>query len=104
MAWVVLVISGLFETVWAVALAESKGFTRPIPVAIWAVGMVVSMAGLAYALRELPVGTGYVIWVGIGAVGTAAYGMVALGEPVTALRLVCLTLIVGGAVGLKLLH
>jgi quaternary ammonium compound-resistance protein SugE len=104
MAWVVLVISGLFETVWAVALAESKGFTRPIPVAIWAVGMVVSMAGLAYALRELPVGTGYVIWVGIGAVGTAVYGMVALGEPVTALRLVCLTLIVGGAVGLKLLH
>lgn len=104
MAWGVLVISGLFETVWAVALAESKGFTRPIPVAIWAVGMVVSMAGLAYALRELPVGTGYVIWVGIGAVGTAAYGMVALGEPVTALRLVCLTLIVAGAVGLKLLH
>jgi quaternary ammonium compound-resistance protein SugE len=104
MAWGVLVISGLFETVWAVALAESKGFTRPIPVAIWAVGMVVSMAGLAYALRELPVGTGYVVWVGIGAVGTAAYGMVALGEPVTALRLVCLTLIVGGAVGLKLLH
>ncbi|SFL30645.1 DMT family transporter [Geodermatophilus ruber] len=104
MAWVVLVISGLFETVWAVALAESKGFTRPIPVTIWAVGMVVSMAGLAYALRELPVGTGYVIWVGIGAVGTAAYGMVVLGEPVTALRLLCLTLIVGGVVGLKLLH
>jgi quaternary ammonium compound-resistance protein SugE len=104
MAWVVLVISGLFETVWAVALAESKGLTRPIPVAIWAVGMVVSMAGLAYALRELPVGTGYAIWVGIGAVGTAVYGMVALGEPVTALRGVCLTLIVGGAVGLKLLH
>jgi quaternary ammonium compound-resistance protein SugE len=104
MAWLVLVISGLFETVWAVALAESKGFTRPIPVAIWAVGMVVSMAGLAYALRELPVGTGYVIWVGIGAVGTAAYGMVALGEPVTVLRLLCLTLVVGGVVGLKLVH
>src|SRR4029453_4233574 len=104
MAWGVLVISGLFETVWDVALAESKGFTRPTPVAVGPVGMVVSMAGLAYALRELPVGTGYVIWVGIGAVGTAAYGMVALGEPVTALRLVCLTLIIAGAVGLKLLH
>jgi quaternary ammonium compound-resistance protein SugE len=104
MAWVALVISGLFETVWAAALAESKGFSRPIPVAIWAVGMVVSMAGLAYALREIPVGTGYTVWVGIGAVGTAIYGMVALSEPVTALRLLCLTLIVSGAVGLKLLH
>src|SRR4029450_6654697 len=104
MAWGLLVISGLFETVWAVALAESKGFTRPIPVAIWAVGMVVSMAGLASALRELPVGTGYVVWVGIGAVGTAAYGMVALGEPASVAKLLCLVAVVGGVVGLKLLH
>jgi quaternary ammonium compound-resistance protein SugE len=73
-------------------------------VLIWALGMVASMSGLACALREIPVGTGYAVWVGIGAVGTAAYGMVALSEPVSALRLLCLTFIVGGVVGLKLLH
>jgi quaternary ammonium compound-resistance protein SugE len=104
MAWVALVVSGLFETVWAAALAESRGFTRPVPVVVFALGLVASIVGLSYALRELPVGTGYAIWVGIGAVGTAIYGMAALDEPVSALRLFCLTLIVGGVVGLKLLH
>jgi quaternary ammonium compound-resistance protein SugE len=103
MAWVALIVSGLFETVWAAALAESKGFTRPGPVVVFVLGLIASIVGLSYALRELPVGTGYTIWVGIGAVGTGIYGMVALGEPVTALRLLCLTLIVGGVVGLKLL-
>jgi quaternary ammonium compound-resistance protein SugE len=104
MAWVALVVSGVFETVWAAALAESRGFSRPVPMVIFVLGLVASMAGLTYALRELPVGTGYAIWVGIGAVGTAGYGMAVLGEPVTALRLLCLMLIVGGVVGLKLLH
>jgi quaternary ammonium compound-resistance protein SugE len=103
MAWVALIVSGLFETVWAAALAESKGFTRPGPVVLFVLGLIASIVGLSYALRELPVGTGYTIWVGIGAVGTGIYGMVALGEPVTALRLLCLSLIVGGVVGLKLL-
>jgi quaternary ammonium compound-resistance protein SugE len=103
MAWVALIVSGLFETVWAAALAESKGFTRPGPVVVFVLGLIASIVGLSYALRELPVGTGYTIWVGIGAVGTGIYGMVALGEPVTALRLLCLSLIVGGVVGLKLL-
>jgi quaternary ammonium compound-resistance protein SugE len=104
MAWVALVVSGVFETVWAAALAESRGFSRPVPMVIFVLGLVASMAGLTYALRELPVGTGYAIWVGIGAVGTAGYGMAVWGEPVTALRLLCLMLIVGGVVGLKLLH
>jgi quaternary ammonium compound-resistance protein SugE len=104
MAWIALVVSGLFETVWAAALAESRGFTRPGPVVVFVLGLLASIVGLSYALRELPVGTGYAIWVGIGAVGTAIYGMVALAEPVTALRLLCLLLIVGGAVGLKILH
>ena len=104
MAWIVLVVSGVLETVWAAALAQTRGFTRLVPSVVFGVALVLSMAGLAYALRTLPVGTGYAVWVGIGAVGTAAYGMVALGEPATVARLLCLVAIVGGVVGLKFLH
>lgn len=104
MAWIVLVVSGVLETVWAAALARSEGFSRPVPTVVFAVALVLSMVGLAYALRTLPVGTGYAVWVGIGAVGTAGYGMIALGEPATAARLLCLVAIVGGVVGLKFLH
>jgi quaternary ammonium compound-resistance protein SugE len=104
MAWLVLLVSGVLETVWAAALGESRGFTRPGPSAVFAVGLVASMAGLAYSLRSIPIGTGYAVWVGIGAVGTALYGMVWLGDPATAARVVCLLLIVSGVVGLKLLH
>ncbi|MBP2472942.1 quaternary ammonium compound-resistance protein SugE [Crossiella equi] len=104
MAWIVLVVSGLFESVWAVALGATKGFTRLVPSVVFAVALVISMAGLAYALRTLPVGTGYAVWVGIGAVGTALYGMLALGEPASVARLVCLVLILAGVVGLKLFH
>jgi quaternary ammonium compound-resistance protein SugE len=101
MAWLVLVLSGLLETVWASALGESKGFTRPVPTTVFVVALVLSMAGLAYALRSIPVGTGYAIWVGIGAVGTAAYGIAALGETASVARILCLLLIVVGVVGLK---
>ena len=101
MAWIALIVSGVLETVWAAALAQSRGFTRLLPSVVFGVALVLSMAGLAYALRTIPVGTGYAVWVGIGAVGTAAYGMVALGEPTTALRLLCLLAIVAGVVGLK---
>ena len=104
MAWVVLVVSGVLETVWAVALSRSEGFTRPVPSAVFGVALVLSMAGLAHALRTVPVGTGYAVWVGIGAVGAAAYGMAWLGEPATAARIGCLVLIVAGVVGLKLVH
>ncbi|MBA9005279.1 DMT family transporter [Thermomonospora cellulosilytica] len=104
MAWIVLIISGVLETVWAAALAASGGLSRPRPSALFAVALTGSMVGLGYALRTIPLGTGYAVWVGIGAAGTAAYGMTALHEPVTAARLVCLTMIVGGVVGLKALH
>ncbi|QJY45464.1 DMT family transporter [Pseudonocardia broussonetiae] len=104
MAWIVLVVSGVLETVWASALSRSAGLTRLVPSLVFGIALVLSMAGLAYALRTLPVGTGYAVWVGIGAVGTAAFGMAVLGEPVTTARLLCLLLIVGGVVGLKFLH
>jgi quaternary ammonium compound-resistance protein SugE len=103
-AWIVLVVSGVLETVWAAALSRSEGFSRPVPSIVFGVALVLSMIGLAVALKEIPVGTGYAIWVGIGAVGTALYGMAVLGEPVTAARLLCLVAIVGGVVGLKFLH
>ena len=103
MAWVYLVVSGLLETVWAAALSQSKGFSRLVPSILFAVALFFSMGGLSLALRDLPVGTAYAVWVGIGAVGTAIYGMVALGEPATVARLLCLVAIVAGVVGLKVL-
>lgn len=103
MSWIVLAVSGVLETVWAAALAASKGFTRPVPTILFAAALLLSMAGLAFALRSIPVGTGYAVWVGIGAAGTAVFGMVWLGEPVSAARITCLVLIVAGVVGLKVL-
>ena len=104
MAWIALLVSGVLETVWAAALSQSRGFTRLVPSVVFGVALVLSMVGLAFALRTIPVGTGYAVWVGIGAVGTAAYGMVALGEPASVARLLCLVAIVAGVVGLKFLH
>ncbi|TCK27176.1 SMR family transporter [Pseudonocardia endophytica] len=103
MAWICLVVSGLFETVWAAALSQSRGFGRLVPSVVFLVALVLSMGGLAFALRELPVGTAYAVWVGIGAVGTAVYGMVALGEAASVGRLLCLVAIVAGVAGLKIL-
>lgn len=104
MAWLVLIVSGFLETVWAVALESSKGFTRLVPSLVFGVALLFSMGGLAYAMRTIPIGTGYAVWVGIGAVGTAVYGMAVLGDAVTAARVACLLLIVSGVVGLKVLH
>ncbi|MEU6077340.1 SMR family transporter [Micromonospora sp. NPDC047074] len=104
MAWIVLVISGILETAWAIALDRSAGFTRLGPSVVFVVTLVLSMAGLAYALREIPVGTGYAVWVGIGAVGTALVGMFALGESASLPRIACLFLVVAGVVGLKFYH
>ncbi|MER7415594.1 SMR family transporter [Micromonospora peucetia] len=104
MAWIVLVISGLLETAWAIALERSAGFSRLVPSLVFVVTLVLSMAGLAYALREIPVGTGYAVWVGIGVVGTALVGMVALNEPASLPRIACLLLVVAGVVGLKVFH
>jgi quaternary ammonium compound-resistance protein SugE len=102
-AWIVLAVSGLLETVWAAALSRSAGFSRLVPSVVFAVALVLSMAGLAYAMRSIPVGTAYPVWVGIGAVGAALYGMVVLGEPASTGRMLCLVAVVGGVIGLKIL-
>ncbi|GLY69290.1 DMT family transporter [Amycolatopsis taiwanensis] len=104
MAWLVLVLSGFFETVWAAALSASRGLSRLVPSVVFGVALAISMVGLGFALRTLPVGTAYAVWVGIGASCTAVYGMVAMGEPASAGRITCLVLIVAGVIGLKLLR
>lgn len=102
MAWVYLVIAGLFEIGWAIGLKYTEGFTRLVPSTLTAASMVISVLLLGLALRELPVGTGYAVWTGIGTVGTAILGMYLLGDPATVTRLACIGLIVAGIIGLKL--
>ncbi|WP_175561356.1 DMT family transporter [Geodermatophilus obscurus] len=104
MSWFVLVVSGVLEAVWATALGRSEGFSRLAPSLVFGVTLVLSMAGLAYAMRELPVGTAYAVWVGIGAVLTVVIAMVTGEEPVSPVRLLLLAGIVGCVVGLKVLH
>lgn len=104
MSWIVLVLSGVLEAVWAIALGKSEGLTRPVPGIVFGVALLLSMGGLAYAMRELPTGTAYAVWVGIGAALTVGYGMVTGGEPATALRVLFLAMIIGGVIGLKALH
>ncbi|WP_334180650.1 quaternary ammonium compound efflux SMR transporter SugE [Pseudoxanthomonas sp.] len=102
MAWVYLVLAGLLEVMWAVGLKYSEGFSRLGPSVVTGVAMAGSFWLLAAALRHIPLGTGYAIWVGIGAVGTAFVGMWLFKEPATAARLACIGLIVAGIIGLKL--
>jgi quaternary ammonium compound-resistance protein SugE len=102
MAWTYLVLAGLLEIVWAVGLKYTAGFTRLVPSAITIAAMIFSLGFLGLALKSIPVGTGYAIWTGIGAVGTAILGIVLFAEPATAARLACIGLIVAGIVGLKL--
>jgi quaternary ammonium compound-resistance protein SugE len=102
MAWVILVVAGLFEVGWAVGLKYSEGFTRLWPSVGTAAALVLSMGLLGLSLRTLPLGTAYAVWTGIGTVGTAILGVVLFREPATAARLVCIGLIVTGIVGLKL--
>lgn len=104
MLWFVLVVSGGLEAVWASALARSDGLSRPVPTAVFAVGLLASMAGLAYALRGLPLGTAYAVWVGIGSALTAGYAMWSGQEPVTVVRVLLLAGIVGCVIGLKVSH
>ena len=103
MVWVVLALAGLFEIGWAVGLKYSDGFTRLWPSVATLLSLAASMGLLGLSLRTLPLGTAYAVWTGIGAVGTAVIGMVLFREPATAARIVCLTLIVTGITGLKLL-
>ena len=102
MAWIILFVAGLFEVGWAVGLKYTEGFTRLWPSVGTGVSLVLSMALLGWALKTLPLGTAYAVWTGIGAVGTALFGILVLKEPATAARLVCLCLIVAGILGLKL--
>lgn len=101
MAWVYLVIAGLLEIGWAIGLKYTDGFTRFWPSAATLIAMVASFSLLAAALKTIPVGTGYAVWTGIGAAGTAAIGILFLGESREWFRIVCLTLIVAGVAGLK---
>lgn len=102
MAWAYLVLAGALEVVWAIGLKYTEGFTRLIPSAITIVAMLGSVWLLAIALKTIPVGTGYAVWTGIGAVGTATLGIVLFAEPATAVRIGCMGLIVAGILGLKL--
>jgi quaternary ammonium compound-resistance protein SugE len=102
MAWVSLLIAGLLEVVWAIGLKYTEGFSRFWPSVITAAAMVASLYFLAQALKTLPVGTGYAVWTGIGAVGTALFGILLFSESVNPGRLISIALIVGGIVGLKL--
>ena len=102
MAWLVLVLAGLFEIGWAIGLKYTDGFTKLWPTVGTVASMIVSLGLLGVAMKSLPVGTAYAVWVGVGAVGTAILGIVLMGEPANAGRMVSLGLIVAGIVGLKL--
>lgn len=102
MAWILLVLAGLFEIAWAIGLKYTEGFTRPWPTAGTVLAMIISVGLLGLAVRSLPLGTAYAIWTGIGAAGTVVLGIVLFGESASAPRLACVALIIAGVVGLKL--
>ncbi|GAA4489897.1 multidrug efflux SMR transporter [Rhodococcus olei] len=104
MAWFVLVVSGVLEAVWATALGKSDGFTRLGPTAVFGVAIVASMAGLAYAMRTLPVGTSYAVWVGIGAALTVGFAMLTGAESASIMKVLLILGIIGCVIGLKALH
>ena len=102
MNWIILILAGLLEIVWAIGLKYTEGFTRLWPTVGTVLAMVISLGLLGIAMKSLPVGTAYAIWVGVGAIGTAILGIVLLGEPANAGRLLSLALILAGIIGLKL--
>lgn len=101
-AWLLLLVAGLLEVVWAIGLKYTEGFSRLWPSVITIAAMIASIWLLALALKTIPVGTGYAVWTGIGAVGTAILGILLFSEPATAARLACISLIVAGIFGLKM--
>lgn len=103
MAWFVLVLSGGLEAVWATALSKAEGLSRPVPTVVFFVALALSMTGLGYAMRSLPVGTSYAVWVGIGAVLTITYAMLTGAEAFSVVKALLLAGIVGCVIGLKLL-
>lgn len=102
MAWTILVAAGFMEAVWAVALQKSDGFTQVIPSLVFVGALALSMIGLAIALKSLPLGTAYAIWVGIGATATVVYGMVSGSEPINLVRILLIMGLIGCVIGLKL--
>lgn len=103
-AWTLLVVAGLLELVWATALKQSDGFTRFWPSVVGVSLSLVSFALLALALRDLPVGTAYAVWVGVGAVGVATAGIVIYGESASPVRLMCIAAILAGVIGLRIIE
>ena len=101
MHWIYLFVAGLFEIGWAIGLKYTEGFSRPVPTALTIASMIVSLGLRGLALKELPVGTAYAVWTGIGTIGTAILGIVLFAEPATAVRLACIALIAAGIIGLK---
>lgn len=104
MSWLILVLSGVLEAVWATALSRSEGLSRLWPSVTFVIALALSMVGLGYAMRELPVGAAYAVWVGIGATLTVAYAMLSGAEPVSIARILLILGIVACVVGLKLVH
>ncbi len=104
MSWFLLILSGLLEAVWAIALSRIDGLHSRIPITVFIVGLTLSMAGLALALRDLPLGTAYAVWVGIGATATVVYSMATGAEPFSVVRMLLVAGIIGCVIGLKLTH
>jgi len=102
MNWAILVVAGLFEVGWAIGLKYTNGFTRLLPTVWTVLAMIISLGLLGVAMKTLPVGTAYSVWVGVGAIGTVVLGIVLLGEPASAPRVISVALILAGIVGLKL--
>lgn len=102
MSWLILIVSGVLEAVWATALGKSESFTKLWPTMVFGVALVLSMAGLAVAMRSIPIGTAYAVWVGIGAALTVLYAMVFGGEPASLLKVLLILGLVGCVIGLKL--
>lgn len=101
MSWLLLLLAGLFEVAWAIGLKYTDGFSRPLPTLLTLIAMAVSVLLLAMAVKQLPLGTTYAVWTGIGAVGTVLMGIWLFNEPATLARVLCLLLIIGGILGLK---
>ncbi|AMB85917.1 molecular chaperone [Pseudomonas agarici] len=101
MSWVILFFAGLFEVGWAVGLKYTDGFSRPLPTALTVAAMAISLGLLGLAMKELPLGTAYAIWTGVGAVGTVIAGILLFGESMALLRLLSVALIIAGLIGLK---
>jgi quaternary ammonium compound-resistance protein SugE len=104
MSWIILFFAGLFEVGWAVGLKYTEGFSRPLPTTLTVAAMAVSLGLLGLAMKELPLGTAYAIWTGVGAVGTVIAGVILFGESMALVRLLSVALIISGLIGLKLSH